>query len=79
MVLDTQPIDETQFANALAAENLEDFISEPDDVFTLDPLDAPAALEALLFMAGDPIPVEKTGTVTGLEKKRFDPGPGQNG
>lgn len=73
MVLDTQPIDETQFANALAAENLEDFISEPDDVFTLDPLDAPAALEALLFMAGDPIPVEKLATVTGLEKSVLIP------
>ncbi len=79
MALDTldesfvKPMGEAQPVNELVAENLEDFISEPDDVFTLDPLDAPAALEALLFMAGDPIPVEKLATVTGLEKSVLIP------
>ncbi len=53
-------------AEELVAETLATFISEPDDIFSLDPQDAPAALEALLFMAGDPIPVEKLATVTGL-------------
>lgn len=57
----------------LAAESLGDFLSEPEEIFTLDPQDAPAALEALLFMAGDPIPVEKLAAVTGLEKSVLIP------
>lgn len=49
-------------------ENLSDFVTEPEDLFKLDASDAFAALEALLFMAGDPIPLEKLVAVTGLEK-----------
>ena len=48
-------------------------ITMPEDIFSLDPQEAPAALEALLFMAGDPIPVEKLAAVTGLEKSVLVP------
>lgn len=57
----------------LSPENLSDFIAEADDLFKLEPDAAPAALEALLFMAGDPIPVEKLAAVTGLEKSVLIP------
>lgn len=66
---DVRPLE----TGGLAVEHLEDFTSEPEDIFTLNPLDAPAALEALLFMAGDPIPVDKLATVTGLEKNVIIP------
>lgn len=57
----------------LTQENLQDFIAEPEDLFRLDPQAAPAALEALLFMAGDPIPVDKLVAVTGIEKNVLVP------
>ncbi len=63
-------IDPNQKENpeALTHEHLSDFVMEPEDLFKLDPAQAPAALEALLYMAGDPIPAEKLAAVTGLEK-----------
>lgn len=39
-----------------------------DDEFRLAPEDAPAALEALLFAAGDPITAEKLQQITGLDR-----------
>ena len=54
--------------DTLTPEQLSDFVNEPEDLFKLDPKDAFAALEALLYMAGDPIPVEKLAAVTGLDK-----------
>lgn len=62
-----------QIPDNLSQENINDFIAEPEDVFKLEPHEAPAALEALLFMAGDPIPVEKLAAVTGLEKNVLVP------
>ncbi|MDD2534600.1 MAG: SMC-Scp complex subunit ScpB [Eubacteriales bacterium] len=62
-----------QPAEQLSPENISDFISEPSDLFKLSPEEAPAALEALLFMAGDPIPVDKLVAVTGLEKSVLVP------
>jgi segregation and condensation protein B len=48
-------------------------LPKPDDSFCLNPEDAPAALEALLFMAGDPVPAEKLAAVTGLDKRVLIP------
>jgi segregation and condensation protein B len=52
----------------LEAEHLADFIGSEEPEFALSPEDAPAAIEALLFVAGDPLPLEKLAQVTGLEK-----------
>jgi segregation and condensation protein B len=62
-----------QASTELTPENLSDFVNEPEDLFKLEPEAAPAALEALLFMAGDPIPVDKLATVTGLDKNVLVP------
>lgn len=67
-----RPVD-LDSASSLAAEDLSDFLTEPEDIFSLDPQDAPAALEALLYMAGDPLSVEKLASVTGLEKSVLVP------
>ena len=69
---DQQPAD-SQNQPGLTPENLSDFITEPDDLFKLEPDAAPAALEALLFMAGDPIPIDKLVAVTGLDKNVLVP------
>lgn len=52
----------------LEPEALTDFLAQGQPDFTLDPEDAPAALEALLFVAGDPLPLEKLVQVTGLDQ-----------
>ncbi len=52
----------------LQQEALADFISPAEPEFRLTPEEAPAALEALLFAAGDPLPLEKICQIVGLDK-----------
>jgi segregation and condensation protein B len=52
----------------LQQESVQDLEVFPEPGFQLDPADAPAAVEALLFAAGDPLPLEKIRLVTGLER-----------
>ena len=67
------PAGQNLASTELTPENLSDFVNEPEDLFKLEPEAAPAALEALLFMAGDPIPVDKLVAVTGLDKNVLVP------
>ncbi|HAL74091.1 MAG TPA: SMC-Scp complex subunit ScpB [Clostridiales bacterium] len=55
-------------STSLQQENLGDFLESSDQEFHLSPDEAPAALEALLFAAGDPLPFDKLRQITGLER-----------
>ena len=50
-----------------AADLADVVVPEADGAFQLAPEDAPAALEALLYAAGDPQPIEKLQQITGLD------------
>lgn len=50
-----------------AADLADVVVPEADGAFQLAPEDAPAALEALLYAAGDPLPIEKLQQITGLD------------
>ena len=52
----------------LQPENLGDFLEKTDQDFRLAVEEAPAAIEALLFAAGDPLPFDKLQKITGLER-----------
>lgn len=53
----------------LQQEYLEDYETAAEPAFQLTAEEAPAALEAILFAAGDPLPVEKLGLITGLDRQ----------
>jgi len=55
-------------STGLQPENLGDFLETTDQGYHLSSEEAPAALEALLFAAGDPLPLEKLRQITGLER-----------
>lgn len=57
----------TEAGPDLQHEQIEDFAQAGEPVFQLAAEDAPAAIEALLFAAGDPLPFEKLSQVTGLD------------
>lgn len=58
----------TEQNDQLEHEQLADFLEPAEPEFRLTPEEAPAALEALLFAAGDPVPIEKLQQITGLER-----------
>lgn len=51
------------------AEDLNQDRIDEEDHFHLEPQQAAAALEAILFAAGDPIPIEKIQQITGLDRQ----------
>ena len=53
----------------LQQEYLEDYEAAAEAAFQLSAEEAPAALEAILFAAGDPLPIEKLGLITGLDRQ----------
>ena len=65
------PVDSADFDRQndnLQQESVQDLEVDLEPGFQLDPTDAPAAIEALLFAAGDPLALEKIRLVTGLER-----------
>lgn len=58
----------TENTEQLQQENLRDLLAAAEPEFKLSMDEAPAALEALLFAAGDPIPQDKLQKITGLER-----------
>jgi len=58
----------TEMNDQLQQERLADLLQAGEPDIQLSPEDAPAALEALLFAAGDPVPLEKLQQITGLER-----------
>lgn len=62
----------TEYPDALQHEDLKDLAAAAEPVFRLPPEEAPAALEALLFAAGDPLPADKLRQITGLDKPTLD-------
>lgn len=55
----------------LQQEYLEDYETTAEPAFQLTAEEAPAALEAILFAAGDPLPIEKLGLITGLDRQNL--------
>lgn len=62
----------TENGDMLQHEHLRDFTEIAEPEFRLTPEEAPAALEALLFAAGDPVPADKLRQITGLERTVLD-------
>lgn len=62
----------TEESISLQQENLGDFLETTDQGYRLSPDEAPAALEALLFAAGDPLPFDKLRQITGLERTNLE-------
>lgn len=62
----------TETGGPLQHENLSDFLEVQEQSFRLTPEEAPAAVEALLFAAGDPLPAEKLRQITGLDRTLLD-------
>ncbi len=58
----------TDNSDTLLHEDLQDFLTATTPDYQIRPENAPAALEALLFAAGDPLPIEKIRQITGLER-----------
>ncbi len=52
----------------LKPENLSDFLEREEPEFEISPEEAPSAIEALLFAAGDPLPFDKIQRITGLDR-----------
>lgn len=56
----------------LQQESAADLYFASEKLPEIDPQDMQAAVEALLFVAGDPLPVEKIRQITGIEKKQLE-------
>ncbi|MGI6325615.1 MAG: SMC-Scp complex subunit ScpB [Saccharofermentanales bacterium] len=62
----------TKNSQPLRQEGRNDFTAPSEPAFQLAVEDAPAALEALLFAAGDPLTIDKIRQITGLDRQTLE-------
>lgn len=60
-----------EYNESLQYENIEDLANRDKQEFRLEPGAVGAAVEAVLFVAGDPLPLEKLAAITGIEREEL--------